>query len=368
MKKNIIIILFSFILFMGCGGGGTTSETAITNEDIYKVSITNEAVDYSNYAWNLSPKNELHPSLSTYSIDDNANINMPLSNINNNKIKVAIIDQGFDIYHPDLKNKIYYDLTYGYVRNIDNTTLVSEYHGTAVAGVIASTYLGVAPNNVELILINIEFGQNEENKLIQAFEYARTKGAVIINCSWGINVSSNQNYTVSQTFLNLMESLKDDGISVVFASGNDGKNLDDAIYENDAEIPHVIGVGATSSLNKLASYSNYGSNIDIYAPGGGGKDNSNNNLIGILSLDLTGDLGDNSTFLNPNYKYYAGTSFSTPTITGVIALMLSNNSNLSVDDIRNILISTADTITDTQGNNYLKVNASKAIQEAINRL
>lgn len=350
MKKIIFQSILISIFLLGCGGGGGSASSQ-TNEllsDAAKALITTQAVDYSNYAWNITPKDNLNSFLDLTTIDANANINMPSSSTSNNqKIKVAIIDQGFDTTHPDLKDKII-DINY-----LNQTNLEDEYHGTGVAGVIASTYLGVAPNNVELILINIEFGINTELDLLNAFDYAQQQGAKIINCSWGVDLDENPTYTPSAIFIYAMQLLKDDGINVVFSSGNSAKDLDS--FDSRSEVDGVIGVGATSSMNKLTSYSNYGSNIDIYAPGG-------DSTHGILSLDLVGTAGDNGGFANPNYKYWTGTSFSAPTISGVIALMLAQNPNLTPDEIITTLTSTADTITDeSETNSYLKVNVQAAI-------
>ena len=402
MKNKIfklinICVISSFLAACG-GGGGSSSETTTPSETTsttpseetsveisYPITPLGTAIDYSKFAWSINGTSLDSSFKTTNTIDDNAHIHMP-SSTNNQKIKVAIIDQGFQYNHPDLAEKVI-DVKY-----ISNTILENEYHGTAIAGIIASTYLGVAPNNVELILINIDFDSITESELIEAFNYAKDAGAKIINCSWGSTRDETNTYPFSQTFTNTIANLKIAGISVIFASGNgdDSENaldLDNSL--NDlSELDSAIGVGATSVLNDVTSYSNYGSNIDIIAPGGGGYYN-NVDLIGMISLDLVGDAGiSNSSDIDKgaNYAFWKGTSFSVPTISGVIALMLSENPNLTAENIRSILIETADKVSNDSSAQYIdlasdnttstfntqraygKVNASAAIQAAINAL
>lgn len=373
MKKIISnsLIIFSTLLLNSCGGGGGSSsgdgQSAITRiENIQPILSTN----YSYYAWNINP-NISNSLKTTYNINDNAHINLPL-NTNKTKIKVAVIDKNFQVEHPDIKDKVI--ATYNAMDGTSNVlgNLNSFAHGTAVAGVIASTYLGVAPNNVELILINIDLENLVSDiNLLLAFSKAEELGAKVINCSWG-------GTGLSQILESKIQKLKDKGIVVVFASGNgdkfnNGIDLDLDGNEDESESEFVLGVGATSVFNDVTSYSNYGSAIDILAPGG----DSN---LGILSLDLLKENGGNYTLnglVNNNYSFTNGTSFAAPTITGVIALMLSENPNLNFDKIRNILISNTEHVGLQNGANYSinnfdkkraygKVNASAAVNAAIN--
>lgn len=372
---NSIKISTLAVLLSACGGGGSgevqaTAEQPVVQEITFPITPNGIATNFSQYAWNINNSTLDSQYKIDYNIDDNAHINMPTST-NNEKIKIAIIDQGFQFDHPEIYDKVI-DLKY-----INNTVLTTDYHGTLVLGTIASTYLGVAPNNVELILINIDFDNSTDADLIAAFNYAKNQGAKIINCSWGSTYDENLSYSFSQTYLDTIASLKTAGISVVFAAGNNGVNLDNN-WMDESELSSVIGVGATSVLNDITDYTNYGSNIDIVAPGGGGT-----NLLGILTTDLVGTEGSNNILdlVDNNYTFTAGTSFATPTISGVIALMLSENPNLTPDQIRTILIETADkiqsdsvTYTDLSDDGttstfntkraYGKVNASAAINAA----
>ena len=382
MRKHIskIIISSSLSLVLTACGGGSGGDEAPLSDIItlptnisFPITPIGTAVDYSKYAWSINSSTLDSTYATNNNIDSDAHINMPTST-NNQKVKVAVIDQGFQYNHPEIYSKVI-DL-----KNINQTVLTESYHGTLVSGVIASTYLGVAPYNVELILINIDFDNSTDADIIEAFNYAKDQGAKVINCSWGSTFDESI-YSFSQQYLNTIKSMKDAGINVVFASGNEAYDLDNNLMD-ESELDTVIGVGATSVLNDVTDYSNYGSNIDLVAPGGGGT-----NLIGLLTTDLSGSNGSNNTFnlVNNYYTFTAGTSFATPTVSGVIALMLSENPNLTPNEIRTILIETADKIqsgtvtytdltTDSTTSTfntkraYGKVNAAAAVQAAIDAI
>ncbi len=379
------IIAASFFIFTACGGGGGGGSSS--NETDTSITTTEEnsaqATDYSKYAWNI---NEFIDSnyKSTYKIDDNAHINLSTAwnttkgkKSNAEAIKVAIIDEGFEVSHPEIKDQIFatYNVMTG-TTDVSNTSTSTFSHGTAVAGVIASKYLGVAPE-AQLILINIDLLDDYQSSstlteadLISAFQKAVDLGAQVINCSWGGG-------TVSGILSAKIQELKDKNITVVFSAGNDSSNLDLDGTTDESELSSVIGVGASSVENDITSYSNYGSQIDLIAPAGG---NTTDGLLGILSLDLTGTNGINTStqldLVNYNYSFVQGTSFSAPTVSGVVALLLAAKPTLTADEIRQILIDTADKVGTSNGADYSvnnfdvkraygKINAGNAMTEAL---
>ena len=382
------IIAASFFIFTACGGGGGGgSSSSSSNETDTSITTTEEnsaqATDYSKYAWNI---NEFIDSnyKSTYKIDDNAHINLSTAwnttkgkKSNAEAIKVAIIDEGFEVSHPEIKDQIFatYNVMTG-TTDVSNTSTSTFSHGTAVAGVIASKYLGVAPE-AQLILINIDLLDDYQSSstlteadLISAFQKAVDLGAQVINCSWGGG-------SVSGILSAKIQELKDKNITVVFSAGNDSSNLDSDGTTDESELSSVIGVGASSVENDITSYSNYGSQIDLIAPAGG---NTTDGLLGILSLDLTGTNGINTStqlgLVNYNYSFVQGTSFSAPTVSGVVALLLAAKPTLTADEIRQILIDTADKVGTSNGADYSvnnfdvkraygKINAGKAMTEAL---
>ena len=378
------IIVASFFIFTACGGGGgggsssNETDTSTTTQE-----NTAQATDYSKYAWNI---NEFIDSnyKSTYKIDDDAHINLSTAwnttkgkKSNAEAIKVAIIDEGFEVSHPEIKDQIFatYNVMTG-TTDVSNTSTSTFSHGTAVAGVIASKYLGVAPE-AQLILINIDLLDDYQSSstlteadLITAFQKAVDLGAQVINCSWGGG-------TVSGILSAKIQELKDNNITVVFSAGNDSSNLDSDGTTDESELSSVIGVGASSVENDITSYSNYGSQIDLIAPAGG---NTTDGLLGVLSLDLTGTNGINTStqlgLVNYNYSFVQGTSFSAPTVSGVVALLLAAKPTLTANEIRQILIDTADKVGTSNGADYSvnnfdvkraygKINAGNAVTEAL---
>ena len=378
------IIVASFFIFTACGGGGgggsssNETDTSTTTQE-----NTAQATDYSKYAWNINESIDSNYK-STYKIDDNAHINLSAAwnttkgkKSNAEAIKVAIIDEGFEVSHPEIKDQIFatYNVMTG-TTDVSNTSTSTFSHGTAVAGVIASKYLGVAPE-AQLILINIDLLDDYQSSstlteadLISAFQKAVDLGAQVINCSWGGG-------TVSGILSAKIQELKDNNITVVFSAGNDSSNLDSDGTTDESELSSVIGVGASSVENDITSYSNYGSQIDLIAPAGG---NTTDGLLGILSLDLTGTNGINTStqlgLVNYNYSFVQGTSFSAPTVSGVVALLLAAKPTLTANEIRQILIDTADKVGTSNGADYSvnnfdvkraygKINAGNAVTEAL---
>ncbi len=282
-------------------------------------------------------------------------------------VLIAIIDDSFEVSHDDMNSsKI---TTYNVSTRRVDVSNSSNYasHGTHTAGVISASDnsvggVGVAPN-ADLLLIKVDFfsTQGFDSEIIEAFEYAKNAGAKVINNSWGTD-------NVSEIISAEIRSIVESNITVVFSAGNSNKNLDGSI-EDESELPFVIGVGGSSEYSTKSTYSNYGSNIDIVAPSG--------ENIGVLTTDELGFFGDNKNSelngeINNNYHLFKGTSASAPIVSGVSALILSINPNLTPSQVREIIINSADKIGnvayDDVGFNlehaYGKINAERAVKLA----
>ncbi len=280
-------------------------------------------------------------------------------------VKVAVIDDGADVNHEDLGENIF--IAYNADTGGENIQ-TKESHGNTCAGFIVAPIngkgiVGVSPES-KMIAIKLE--DSSDAYTIRAFEYAKKHGAKVISCSWGSN-------NVSDAVVSELKSLYNSGVTVLFASGNEGASLDVQGTNDESEVEWVIGVGASGENNDVTNYSNYGKNIDIIAPGGGDTQES----IGVLGLDDMGASGypDETGLINNNYLFANGTSFSTPITAGVVAMMYAVNPNITPKQVKEILTSTATKVGQNRSASYNgqgfdkkraygKVNAGRAVVEA----
>ena len=204
-------------------------------------------------------------------------------------VNIAIIDDGFDLSHKDLKN---INLLFSY--DADNKTLTSnpkvnlDTHGTQVAGVIFAAHNGMGPDGIapEANLIAIRQTTNITADTVLAFTVAKKAGARIINCSW------NSPILLEPVYDTIKDITKD--TAVVFAAGNEHKKISPLSIE--ASIPEVITVGA------VQRYSNYGDMVDFIIP---------SNIY--------------TTKSNGKFGNFGGTSATAPVISGLLALEIAKN-------------------------------------------
>lgn len=272
-------------------------------------------------------------------INDNAHINVGslLRDYNGKGVKIAVIDDGLDVTHEDLDGAIVN--TYDIATKSTNVahTNVSDFHGTAVTGIIgarvnAKGVHGVA-SGAEIIFIKYKEIMSD-SETIELFNKAQEFGADIINCSWGTYDVSD---AVKDKIVDLANNGRDGkGTIIVFATGNDDQDMGN----DESAIPEVIAVGTTDKDNLRAWYSNFGQNLDVVAPGGYD--------LGITTLDPMESNGiasiDDNYLLFNDSNSFIGTSASAPIVSGVIALILEKNPNLTRIEIENILENTSDKI------------------------
>jgi hypothetical protein len=209
------------------------------------------------------------------------------------------------------------------------------YHGTMVAGLVgASTNNGVGVSSVgwDANILPIQAlndaGEGNTFTIASAINYSVSKGAKVINLSLG---SFSADPVMEAAINNAISS----GVSVVAASGNSG--CDCIIYP--ANYPNVIAVGATDINDNRASFSNYGNNLDIVAPGTG-------------TIRTTFMSSSNKTSL---YTTSAnGTSVATPIVSGAIALVLDKKPDLTPSQIESLLRNGSDKVATMSGQNFTK--------------
>ena len=180
-----------------------------------------------------------------------------------------------------------------------------DEHGTHVAGTIAAqgnNSQGVSGVNWDARIMPLKFLGADGGTTVDAIEalnYAVNKGVKISNNSWGGG-------GYNQALYDAIKSADTKGHLFVAAAGNDGSNNNTtASYPANYDLPNVISVAATNNKDNLASFSNYGATkVDLAAPG----------------VDIASTAPDNG------YVYMSGTSMATPHVTGVAALIESQNS------------------------------------------
>ena len=301
-----------------------------------------------------------------------------LGGMGSNNVVVAVIDNGFDISHPDLKEKVYRPWNLWSKSTQLQNGDPRFTHGTPCASVAISSsngkgILGAAPEAKFMPVSGTSYGLKATEEM---FEYCIKNNADIISCSWGTTDPAFSLSTVKEEVITeaAAKGRGGKGCIILYAVGNEAKD-----YINYyAAHPDVIAVGACTSQDRHADYSNQGREVDVVAPSNGDWP--------IIAARAWWDEGvswetGNKRFWRDGkvrgepglYKHFGGTSSSTPLVAGICALMLSVNPDLTARQVKAILIETADKIGspleyDTRGHSpkygYGRVNADRAVKEA----
>ena len=289
--------------------------------------------DRYSYQWNLHTN-------SAYDINVEAAWNLA----EGEGIKVAVLDEGIELTHPDLVANLLpgYDATDGSQVGGEGSHQAGDDHGTRCAGIIAAADNSIGIKGIayksKIIPIRIAYSDpNRQDKKwksttewnVNAIEYAwRTVGADVLSNSWSYrnNFDDAVNYEINRA---IQYGRGGKGCIVVFAAGNYDSNE----VKYPSYLPNVISVGAMSPCGERKSPtscdgetswgSNYGSGLNVVAPG-----------VLIPTTDI------NSGYVN-NFN---GTSAACPHVAGVAALMLSANPNLTSAQVKNIIEQTAQKI------------------------
>ncbi len=270
----------------------------------------------------------------------------------NPQVIIGVIDTGIDYRHPDLQKNIWineaekygisgvdddgngfiddslgWDFTDaprfpdgGDFKTPDNDPMdeFGSGHGTQIAGIIAATtdngagIAGIAPDvKVMNLRAGTAAGYLEEDDVARAIIYAIDNGARIINMSFG-------DVALSQFLRDVIYYAYQNKILMIASAGNSGTNE----THFPSGLNETLAVTASTEDDNIAGFSNFGSSIDLAAPG----------------VNMT------STAIGGGYNRVQGTSFSAPVVSAVAGLILSNNPGLDADRVRNILKTSASDI------------------------
>ena len=318
---------------------------------------------------------------------------------------VAVVDEGVEYTHPDLAGNMWSGIGKNFCDRDNDDITWGEGHGTHVAGTIAAVsnngigISGIAGgtgggNGAKIMSCEIFYPSDgrydaNSNATADAIKYAADNGAVICQNSWGyeagtmsLNQWINQDLAVKEAidYFIRYAGMSPDGETqtgpmaggiVLFAAGNEYSRL--ASYP--AAYEPCISVAAISCAYEAAWYTNYGSTIDICAPGGGDEAN----FVNLISYDEGYNLstiptnlqnGDSFVYTYANgetetktidyvsstvgYGYMMGTSMACPHVSGVAALIVSQFGapGFTNEQLKEKLFSTARDIDSYQGTIY----------------
>ena len=245
---------------------------------------------------------------------------------------IAVLDTGIDYSHEDLAANMWTDGSgyYGYdfwnndhnpmddnIHSYENGIWKANtyiYHGTHVAGIAGAVIdngigiAGIAQAKLMAVKVMNASGEGTDATVSQGIEYAVDHGADVICMSLGVD-------STTLALARAIDYAREEGVVLVAAAGNEGSSG----VSYPAAYPAVIAVGAIDRSDHKASFSNYGTNLEIMAPG----------------TQIW------STKRGDQYQYLSGTSTAAPFLAGVTALMLSVNPALTPPEIRATINQTA---------------------------
>lgn len=224
-----------------------------------------------------------------------------------------VVDTGIDATNVDFEGRV----TPGFTAVLDGQGSADcNGHGTHVAGIIGGARYGVAKKTTLIPVRVLDCsGSGSYSSVISGLDWIaanyKTGDAAVVNMSLGGPVSS----TLDGAVKNLIAK----GINVVVAAGNSN---DDACNYSPSRVTDALTVGATSNTDQRASYSNFGSCVDIFAPGSA------------ITSTWLGATGTNTI---------SGTSMASPHVAGIVARFIATNAGLTPQQVANSLKKSAST-------------------------
>jgi subtilisin family serine protease len=296
--------------------------------------------------------------------------------------RVAVLDTGFDLDHPDLAPNIDFAASKDFTGEGLQYTLPDPFsHGTHTAGTVAAAdnafgTIGVAPE-ATLVLVKVlsddGFGTFED--VIEGIVYASTTGnADIISMSLGARLPKNGDPSdpeadtpeevraIKHAIDRASQVGYHNGVTMIASAGNDAENYDNLVdvWHLPSDGLNVLAISATAPigwavdpttfLDHQASYTNFGrSVIDYGAPGGDFvyPGNENCTVAGLLRpcwvFDLVFSTGSTPTAATATWYWSAGTSMAAPHVSGVAALIVGkHDGNITAAQVQKAILAGAD--------------------------
>jgi subtilisin family serine protease len=215
-------------------------------------------------------------------------------------VTVYILDTGIRITNVDFGGRASWGANF-----VDKTTTDGNGHGTHVAGIVGGTTYGVA-KNVRLVAVKVlpDSGSGPWSAVIAGIDWVvvHRTGPAVINMSLGGGKVIAANDAV--------ENAIKVHVTVVVAAGNNNAN---ACNFSPASAPNAVTVAASDSLDRKASFSNWGECVDLFAPG-----------VGITSDWIGSDIATNTI---------SGTSMASPFVAGLAAMELELNPSATAGEV-----------------------------------
>lgn len=256
-------------------------------------------------------------------------------------IDVAVLDSGIDYTHADLKDR--YKGGYDFVNN-DSDPMDDNRHGTHVAGTIAASQngqgaVGVAPKaNLWGLKVLDDKGDGKFSAVLKALSWClEREKRMVVNLSLG--TVDYPGASIERSF----QRARDQGLLIIGSSGN----KEDEPVGYPAAFSSVISVGASNSEGKRATFSSFGPNLQVIAPG-----------VRIYSSLPT------ALYLS-GFGYMSGTSMASPHVAGLAALLMAYRPDASLELISLAIMSGTNDV-DPKGwdpeSGYGEINAVKAFE------
>lgn len=344
---NRLALVFGACALAGCGGDDTAGSGSFKPADI--------ADPLFRYQWHLVNTGQIGDPRSGLRGVPGVDINVAPTwarGLDGRGVTVAVVDDGLELAHEDLRANIAPGLSYNYATNSGNPTPPDKEtsHGTSVAGVIAAARnglggVGVAPSVslAGLALLNVD-PEKLSSASINALLSGAANGSIAIsNNSWGPiqygMPSGSMTFEERAMREGTDQGRQGKGIVYVFAAGNDNylftENRTFGPLFNSSNFDPILTletlpVCAVNARGVASSYSSTGSNLLTCAP-------SNN-----IPIQDAATPGITTTEPFNAYTHeFGGTSSAAPTVSGIVALMLQANSQLTWRDVRLILARTS---------------------------